>query len=257
MAELRVLITGAASGIGAESARMLRAGGAHVTALDRVEPSQADAWHRVDMADAASIDAVLDLLPGPYDALLNIAGVPPRQDNAAAILQINFLGLRRLSEALEPRIAPGGSIVNLSSRAGWAWRENIAEVRALMGLTGPEAAEGFVARHKLDPVRAYNLSKEALTVWTFQRTEALIAKGLRMNAVCPAAVETPILADFASAFGDRVEKMRARLGGAGTPEQIARLVVFLARPDSAWIKGAEIAIDGGAAALANCAELGL
>ncbi|MEM9196670.1 MAG: coniferyl-alcohol dehydrogenase [Pseudomonadota bacterium] len=261
MAALRILITGAASGIGAESAKLLRQEGAQITALDRARPEDASAiaqvWHAVDIADAEAIDAVLGSLQGPFDAVLNIAGIPPKSDNAAALLRVNFLGLRRLSEALESRIAPGGAIVNLSSRAGWAWRENADQVRALLDLAGPDAAEGFVAQHNLDPVRAYNLSKEALTVWTFQRTEDLISKGLRMNAVCPAAVDTPILADFASAFGDRVEKLRARLGGAGTPEQIARLVVFLARPDSAWIRGAELPVDGGAAALANCAALDL
>ncbi|MEM9048344.1 MAG: coniferyl-alcohol dehydrogenase [Pseudomonadota bacterium] len=257
MRDQRILITGAASGIGAECARLLCGQDAHVTALDRVEPADADAWLAVDLGVADAIDAALAQLPGPYDALINSAGIPPRAENAAAQLRVNFLGLRRFSEALEDRLAPGSAIVNLSSRAGWAWRENIAEVKALMALPGPGAAEDFVARRGLDPVRAYNLTKEALTVWTFARSETLLSKRLRMNAVCPAAVETPILKDFSSAFGERVEKMRQRLGAAGTPEQIARIVLFLASPESAWIKGAEIAVDGGAAAVAIADSFGL
>ena len=58
----------------------------------------------------------------------------------------------------------------------------------------------FIADHSIDPIRAYDLSKEAVIVWTKANTERLFALGLRANTVSPAAVDTGILADFGTAF---------------------------------------------------------
>jgi len=73
----------------------------------------------------------------------------------------------------------------------------------------------------------------------------MIGRNLRMNSVSPAAVSTGILPDFAKAFGDRMTRNVARAGRPGLPEEIARVIVFLASGDSNWIKGQDIVIDGG------------
>jgi len=258
MATNRVVVTGAATGIGAETVRQMRARGAHVTALDIAEPSDTvDAYVPVDLGDPAAIDHAVAALEGPFDALCNIAGLPPRERLAGPILKVNFLGLRRFTTAMLDRMAPGGSIVNVASLAGIRWHENLAQVKALMALPDNADTAAFCEADGIDHVRAYNLSKEAVIVWTMAQTEALIAQDIRMNSVSPAAVATGILDDFKTAFGERTAKNIARVGRTGTPEEIAAVIVFLASPASGWLKGIDIRIDGGTAALNISDNLGL
>ena len=73
----------------------------------------------------------------------------------------------------------------------------------------------------------------------------------------PAAVSTGILDDFKAAFGDKVAANIALVGRAGTPEEVADVIVFLASPESHWVKGNDITIDGGVTALMTKDGLGL
>jgi len=126
-----------------------------------------------------------------------------------------------------------------------------------MALVGPEDAEGFIREQDINPTRAYFLSKEAVIAWTVGNTERLLLMGLRVNSVSPTAVDTGILQDFVTAFGDRAKKGLARTGRAARPTEIADLIVFLAGPHSRWVKGQDITIDGGLSATAQADALGL
>lgn len=252
---MRVALTGGATGIGAEVLARLKARGDHVTAFDIAEPVGAHVWIKTDLSDPASITAALAQAKGPFGALINNAGLPPRDGLTERILQVNFIGLRAFMDGMLDQLAPRAAIVNTASRAGAHWRENMDQVKALMTLAADDLP-GFIAAQNIDPTRAYNLSKEALIVLTMKMTEDMIARGMRMNSVSPAAVETDILADFTAAFGDRVAQNIARVGRAGMPGEIADVIVFLASPESAWIKGQDIVIDGGMSALATKDALG-
>lgn len=245
---MRVALTGGATGIGAEVAKMLAEEGHEVTAFDIREPSGVAHWVETDLSDPASIKAATDAASGSFDALINNAGVPPRPGQQEIVLRVNYFGLAAFLEGMLDKLAPGASIVNTASRAGAHWRENLTEVRALMALS-PEALGQFIAAREIDHARAYNLSKEAVIVMNITWIEALLRRDLRMNSVSPAAVSTGILDDFAAAFGDRMAKNVARVGRPGTPEEIARTIVFLASPQSHWIKGQDIVMDGGMSAL--------
>ncbi len=249
---MRVLITGAAHGIGAASAARLAAMGARIVAVDLVEPPLAEAWHRADLSDPASIDAIV--LTGPFDALVNAAGLPPRPGAEAAVLAVNHHGLVHLTEKVLPLMPQGGGIVSLASKAGARWRENIAQVQRFAALSCHEIAD-FVAREQIDPVRAYDLSKEAVIYWTKANTARLLAMGLRANTVSPAAIATRILPDFEAAFGDRAARGIALSGRAGTAEEVAEAVGFLASPASAWVRGVNLEVDGGLAAQLEIAAL--
>ena len=254
---MRVALTGGSSGIGAEVARKLSELGHEVTAFDISEPQvQVSRWIRTDLSDPGSIQAATDAVSGMYDALINNAGLPPRDGLEEIILKVNWFGLRRFMAGMLDKLEPGAAIVNTASRAGAMWRENIAEVKALMVLE-PEKLSNFIQERGIDATRAYNLSKEAVIVMTMAETENLIARNLRMNSVSPAAVSTRILKDFAAAFGDRMAKNVARAGRPGLPEEVADVVIFLASPESGWIKGQDITIDGGMSAMAmsECLEL--
>lgn len=250
-------VTGVASGIGAALAAQLLARGCRVTGFD-VRPPQDAAYpcHAVDLADLASIEPALAQAAGPFDGLCNNAGVSPRPGQEVAILTINYFAQRAVTRAMLPRLAPGAAIVNMASRAGARWRENVEQVKRLAALD-PRDLAAFVYDERIDAARAYNLSKEALIAWTLAESEAMTARGLRINAVCPGAVATGLLSDFAAAFGETMARNVARAGRPGQPAEIAAVAAYLLGPDSSWLRGAEISPDGGMGAFATSDALGL
>ena len=254
---MRVALTGGATGIGAAVVDRLLAQNHQVTVFDIEEPQQpVQAWIKTDLGDIAALRGAIARASGPFDALINNAGVPPRVGDAERVLRINYFGLAAFLEGMLDTLAPGAAIVNTASRAGAHWRDNLAEVRALMALEVDELA-GFIARRGIDPTRAYCLSKEAVIVMTLAATQSLLTRVVRMIAGCPASVSTGILPDFAAAFGERMTRNVARSGRAGTAEEIADVIVFLAAPESAWIKGQDIVVDGGMSAIGLSEALGL
>lgn len=254
-----VAITGVASGIGRRTAELAAQMGADVIGIDRNPPAQeTGAFLQGDLSSAQGVQALAQALPDGIDALLNIAGVSGNT-GAAPTLAINFYGLRALSLALAPRMRPGGAIVSVASIAGYGWRGNLDRARALV------AAEGFpdTARLAADlgvPDEAgYPVSKEALILWTqiaaFQ--PAFRDRGIRVNSVSPGPVETPILTQFREVLGEaRVNSDVTRVGRAGTPGDIAPVVLFLASDGARWINGANIAADGGLEAAVNTETMG-
>jgi len=92
---MRVALTGGATGIGSEVAIKLKQAGHEVHAFDINEPLvDVDVWIKTDLNDEQSICAALDTATGPYDALINNAGLPPRDGLTEMILRVNFFGLR-------------------------------------------------------------------------------------------------------------------------------------------------------------------
>ena len=255
---MKVALTGGSSGIGAATATKFKDLGHHVTAFDIAKPADGvDEWIETDLGDPASIDAAVAKAGGPFDVLVNNAGLPPREGIGELVLKVNFLGFRRFLEAMLDNLADGAAIVNTASRAGAMWRENIDEVKALMALESAGELPDFIKERSIDHVRAYNLSKEAVIVYTVAGAERMIARGLRMNSVSPAAVSTDILEDFTKAFGERVANNIARVGRPSKPEEVADVICFLASGESAWLKGVDITIDGGMSALAQADAMGL
>ena len=254
---MRIAMTGGATGIGAAIAQKYCDEGHQLTVFDIAQPSApVEKWVALDLSDPASIDAALAAVDGPFDVLINNAGLPPRDGLKALILKVNFFGFRQFSEGFEEKLAPGAAIVNTASRAGAMWQQNLEQVKALMraDLSG---LDEFLSDNDIDDTRAYNLSKEAVIVYTMAQTERLIAKDLRMNCVSPAAVSTGILEDFTKAFGPKVVQNIQRAGRPGHPEEIADIILFLASDKSGWIKGQNITPDGGMSAMAMTDMLGL
>jgi NAD(P)-dependent dehydrogenase (short-subunit alcohol dehydrogenase family) len=253
-----VVITGAASGIGAECAATMRSYGARVIAIDRNEPPSGlcDRYIHADLSQTDAIDAVVREVESGVDALCNIAGLPPTKGRTP-VLQVNFVGLRRLTEGLVPKLNYGASIVNLASLAGFGWAQQIDQVKGLLDVTSLEDVSAFCESSNIDDARAYFLSKEALIAWTHQMRWQWRAQGIRMNAVSPGPVETPIHQDFLQTLGERAEEDMRLVERAGRPSDIAPIVAFLCSDGSRWIRGANIFCDGGMAANILCQSTGL
>jgi NAD(P)-dependent dehydrogenase (short-subunit alcohol dehydrogenase family) len=251
-----IIVTGAASGIGAATARLVRAWGGRVIAVDRHEPAEAvDAFFRADLSDRASIDALVAALLEGADGLANIAGVPPTRP-AAEVLRVNLVGLKHLTVRLVPKLADGAAIVNLASLAGLDWAESLPAIRASEDL-GFDEVEAFCERHGLAGARSYFFAKEALVAWTHRHRWTWRDRGIRMNAVSPGPVDTPILPDFLASFGDRARAEMAVMDRPGRPEDIAPAVGFLLSDASSWIRGANLPVDGGMHAYVQARRHGL
>jgi NAD(P)-dependent dehydrogenase (short-subunit alcohol dehydrogenase family) len=119
-------VTGVASGIGAHLANTLKSQGHQVVGFDIHETSEnVDHFVLLDLNDDASIRAAAQTTQSKLDGLCNNAGLPPRAGMEGAILQVNFLGTRAFTEAMLPHMKSGASIVNMASRAGHGWRDNL------------------------------------------------------------------------------------------------------------------------------------
>ena len=216
-----IVVTGAASGIGAETARLLKEGGARVIGLDRNEPeANVDQFIRIDLSQSESIDGVLSQLPDAIDGLCNIAGVPPTAGRKL-VLSVNLLGLIRLTEGMMNKFSHGASIVNVGSLAGLSWPESVVASKAIIQEGSFDNIETFCEQHNIDDARSYFFGKEALTVWTMQNRWTWRDRGIRMNCVSPGPVETPILQDFVATLGEKAEANRKLMDRAGTPQDIA------------------------------------
>ena len=254
---MRVVITGAATGIGAETVRILKEEGHEICALDIVEPADVDQWVEVDLSDMDAITAACAPLSGPFDVLINNAGLPPRPDNQIQLLSVNVFGLRQVTSLMLPKLNDGARIVNTASRAGLMWQGNIEEVKALLDLDTPYALPDFLTTRGIDPTRAYNLSKEAVIAYTKALTKPLLARNIRINSVSPAPVATDILDDFMTALDESAAQAMALPGRAGKPDEVAQVIAFLASEKSSWIKGENILVDGGVSAMVTSAALGV
>lgn len=239
-----VIVTGAASGIGRETSIELTRRGARVIGVDKHDAVPVDLFYRVDLADPASIDELVDRLPAGADGLCNIAGVPPSQ-HGSLVLAVNTLALIRLTVALVPKLADGASIVNVASMAGNGWRDHLDQVTELLALPW-DALDDFVARRQLaEGARSYFLSKEAVIVWTMQNRWTWRDRGIRMNCVSPGPVDTPILDDFLETLGDRAQESVRNMDRFGHPSDVAPVVAFLLSDEARWFRGANLTPDGG------------
>ncbi|MCB5410767.1 SDR family NAD(P)-dependent oxidoreductase [Pseudogemmobacter faecipullorum] len=237
----RIVVAGGAQGIGLASVIRLRAAGAKVAVLDLAGPAlallPADVTVRAaDITDTAALGragAEIAEALGGVDGLVNSAGidlVAPLQDITddawERIIGVNLTGAMKLARAFEPFLRASGraSIVNLSSGAG------------LVPL-----------KHR----SAYSASKAGLQMFSKSLAMELAEAGIRVNCVCPGAVETPL---FRSSIGSdeaeavaRLEAVRARyaLQRIADPDEIAAAILWLLSDEASYVTGVALAVDGG------------
>jgi NAD(P)-dependent dehydrogenase (short-subunit alcohol dehydrogenase family) len=243
------LVTGAASGIGLGIATAFAQRGAKVCVADVNDVGAAEHAENLvaagfeafaaplDVADAASVDDALTTVErrwGRLDALVNCAGVdrPARLDDLDesqydAVLDIDLKGVYLVARRALPlfRAAGGGSIVNIASVMAWY------------------TAPGYVA---------YTAAKAGVLGMTRALAVELGDDGVRVNAICPGFIDTPIWQRnldamepaAADAFAERIRSLHP-VGRRGRPDDIAHATLFLCSPEAAFVSGSHLVVDGG------------
>lgn len=234
MADRLAVITGAAGGIGRATVELFAEHGWTVVGVDRTNGGEgAVEWFTIDLADEHAVAAAFSEIErfGTIHALVNNAAVSARRPmkdttpaNWDSLMAVNLRGPFVVIREAAPRMArPGGSIINVSS------------VHAIA--TTADAA-------------AYATSKSGLLGLTRAAALELGKDGIRVNAVIPGAIDTPMLYGTEADPG-RVGKIahRTPLGRIGSPSDVAEAVLFLADSNrSSFITGQTLAVDGGALA---------
>jgi len=227
MGALTTVVIGGASGIGEATAVELETAGHTVVIADLAPPADGIA---VDVADETSVAALFDAVVaehGAFTGVVNCAGVStlsPIVDHDAAefrrVVDVNLTGAFLVVKHAGQRIADGGAIVSLSS------------------LNARQPGTGMVA---------YCAAKAGMVMLTEVAALELGARGIRVNAVSPGLVVTPLTAPAMDIPGVRDEYLdNTALGRSGEPREIGALIRFLLSDDAAWITGENIDINGGA-----------
>jgi NAD(P)-dependent dehydrogenase (short-subunit alcohol dehydrogenase family) len=241
----RVVVVGAASGIGAATAAHFHARGDYVLAVDRRRHrSPASEYAQCDLAHPDDIADLLSRIGSGWNLLAHVAGVPGTAP-AADVLKINYLGLRLMIEGMLPLMERGGAIVTVGSTAALGWEQRINELSNLLMATNIEAVEQWCADQ--DPAMAYYTSKQAVILYTKRIAGFAWANyGIRANVVSPGPVETNILADFETTMGrEALEAARRSVGRHATVDDVVPVIEFLGSEQARWINGQDIQVDGG------------
>lgn len=245
----RIIVTGAASGIGAAVAAKLHASGIEVVGLDRTAGGTEFPILQTDLSVRDSVLETVEQLDGEFTGLCNAAGVPGTVP-WDAVLRINYLGLRDLTDGLVGKMQPGASIVNIASQAGYQVPQDSGLLAKVLGITDWGKAEEMLAADEQFMANPYGFSKHFVHGLTVQCSAEWQGLGIRSNSVSPGPVRTPIAADFRKQMGqENFDAAVNKVGRMGEPEDIAGVICFLLSDTAQWINGVDIAVDGGLSAV--------
>jgi NAD(P)-dependent dehydrogenase (short-subunit alcohol dehydrogenase family) len=264
--EERVVVVTGIGGMGLAIARRLGSGSTLVLAdvnegalRSAADELRAEGYRIVEqvteVSDQTSVGALAEGAAnlGGVEVLVHTAGVSPVQAPVEAVLRVDLLGTALMLDAFGAVIAPGGAAVFVASMAGtMAPHQSDLEFRLATTPTAelldlPELSGDVM----LDPATAYMMAKRANQVRV--RAAALVwgHRQARVNSISPGIISTPM--GNVELDGPHGEFMRAMVTGSptgrvGTPHDIASAVEFLVGPQSSFITGTDLLVDGGVVA---------
>jgi NAD(P)-dependent dehydrogenase (short-subunit alcohol dehydrogenase family) len=229
------VITGTASGIGACSARLFAAEGARVAGIDLEAGAEGELAIQADVSDEAQVSAAFERVAaelGRIDVLMNNAGINPTDDGSVlettleAWQRVQDVNLRSVFLCCKHGIphllrGGGGSVVNVAS---------------FVAIMGAAVSQG-----------SYTASKGAVLSLSRELGVEFGDRGVRVNALCPGPVNTPLLKELFAKDPERAAKrlVHIPMGRFGEAEEIAKAALFLASEDSSFVTASSFVVDGG------------
>jgi len=238
------VITGAGSGIGLASARRLAAEGATVVAVDIDEAAGKAAAEEVSGAFLAADVADEDQVRGLYDAVaarfgridiaFNNAGISPPEDDS--ILTTGLAAWRRVQEVNLTSVYLCCKHVLPHMRA--AGKGSIINTASFVAVLGAATSQ-----------ISYTASKGGVLALSRELGVQFAREGIRVNALCPGPVNTPLLQELYASDPERAARrlVHVPMGRFAEPEEIAAAVAFLSSDDSSFITASQFLVDGGIA----------
>jgi NAD(P)-dependent dehydrogenase (short-subunit alcohol dehydrogenase family) len=232
------VITGAASGIGATSARLFAAEGARVAGVDLAPGAEGELAVEADLTDEGQVEGAYARVReafGRIDVLFNNAGISPDEDTSA--IETSLEAWRRVQDANLTSVflcckhgiphlleTGGGSVINTASFV------------AVLG-----AAVSQIS---------YTASKGGVLALSRELGVELARQGVRVNALCPGPVNTPLLQQLYASNPAKAARrlVHVPMGRFAEPEEVARAALFLASDDSSYITASAFLVDGGISA---------
>ena len=240
----RVLVVGAASGMGAAVARLAGGLGAEIVGLDRAPMTEPGVTAiTVDLGDRASIDGALEQCTGTFDALFSCAGVA---DGTAGIERINFIGQRHLIDRMvaEDRLTRGSAIGMISSVAGLGWERELPLLTDYLATADFDSAVAWIgARPEL---ATYSWSKKAMCAYVARQAYPFLRRGTRINSILPGPTDAPLARANADVWLGFAQDYRDAVGIApSTPEEQALPLLYLCSAAASYVNGVNIVTDAG------------
>ncbi len=246
------VVTGSASGLGAALVELLRAEGRTVIGVDRHDADVVADLGTVDGRRSA-IAEVVARSGGRLDAVVSCAGLSPLHPDPAAVVSVNFFGALQMLDGLLPALSAGDAASAVAISSIGAIDGTADEALVALMLAGDEdetraaAADGTDFRAAI----CYSSSKRAVAFGVRHRAAEWARAGVRLNAVGPGRMETPMLdglmADPMMAAG--IDGYPIGVRPNGTAEDVGRAVRFLIGPDATFVHGQVLFVDGGTEAL--------
>ncbi|CAM4313947.1 3-alpha-hydroxysteroid dehydrogenase/carbonyl reductase [Mycobacterium basiliense] len=263
-----VLVVIGVGGMGSAIARRLGCGKTvlladnNAGALAAAADSMAAAGHHVESrgVDVASSDSVRALAEqaaalGEVTQLAHTAGLSPAQASAEAILAVDLLGTALVLDEFGEVIAPGGAGVVIASMAGHLVPPlSVDHEHALAHDPPGELLQLDFIRKIVEPAFAYPIAKQANHVRVRAAADRWGRRGARVNSISPGVISTSMgQQELQSPVGDGMRAMIAMSGTCriGTPDDIAAATAFLLGPESTFITGTDLLVDGGVIAAAK------
>ena len=228
-------ITGAASGIGADTAALFAQEGARVVGIDVAEGAPGELSFQADVSDEQAVTAVYAGVReafGRIDVLFNNAGINPTDDGSVLetaldawqrVQDVNLRGVFLCCKHGIPHLleSGGGSVINMASFV------------AMMGSATSQIS--------------YTASKGAVVALSRELGVEFARRGVRVNALCPGPVATPLLMELFASDAEQAARRLVHLpmGRFAEPREIANAALFLASDESSYVTGSAFMVDGG------------
>lgn len=207
----------------------------------------------VDVTSAASVRNLASAARklGGVSQIAHTAGLSPAQASTAAILAVDLLGVALVLDEFATVIAPGGAGVVIASMAGHLYPPlPVDQQHALAHTSAAELLSlPFLSPEQLtDPALAYAIAKQANHLRVVAANSPWGRRGARINSISPGIISTPMgQRELSSPLGDGMRAMvdASSAGRLGTPDDIAAAAAFLLGPESSFVTGTDLLIDGG------------